>query len=81
MTHVADNVRLWQSASNGVLSMKWTGRVVAHVKDKKMFTKSLAENLKGRDHLKDVGVGGMIKLNRILEKQSWGNGLNSTGSG
>jgi len=31
-----------------------------------MHTKILSENLKGRDHLKDVGVDGKIRLKWIL---------------
>jgi len=33
-----------------------------------MFTKFLLENLKGRDHLEDLGVNGKIILEWILGK-------------
>jgi hypothetical protein len=31
-----------------------------------MHTKFWSDNLKGRDHLEDLGTGGMILLNRTL---------------
>jgi len=33
-----------------------------------MHKKSYSENLKGRDHSEDLGVGGRIILERMLEK-------------
>jgi hypothetical protein len=47
--------------------MRWTGQV-ARMGEKKMHTIFWLENLKGRDHLEEVGANRKIKLERILGK-------------
>jgi hypothetical protein len=42
------------------------GAFSTHRKRREMLTKFWSENLKGRDHLEDLGVGGRIILEGIL---------------
>jgi hypothetical protein len=46
-----------------------------------MDTKFLSGNLKGRDHLADLGADGKIILEWILGKYMGRRGLNASGSG
>jgi hypothetical protein len=46
--------------------MRWAGHVAQLGK---MLTKFWSENLKGRDHSEDIGVGGRIILEGVLEIQ------------
>jgi hypothetical protein len=46
-----------------------------------MHTKFWLENLKGIDHLEDIGVGGSIVLEWILGRHGGKDELNSCGSG
>jgi len=43
-----------------------------HGVGQEVYTKFLSENLKGRDHSEDPGVGGRIILEWILGKQGGG---------
>jgi hypothetical protein len=40
-----------------------------------------SENVKGRDHLENLGIGGRIILKLILNKRVQGCGLDSSGPG
>jgi hypothetical protein len=48
-------------------SMRWVGHV-AHMGEMRNAYKIWLENLKGRDHLEDLGVDGRIILEWILGK-------------
>jgi hypothetical protein len=48
--------------------VKWAGHV-ACIRRWEMSAKVKLENLKGRDHLEDLGVDGRILLNGIIRKQ------------
>jgi len=47
--------------------MRWTGHV-AHMGRQEMCTKSWLESLKGKDYSEDMGVGGRIILEWVLQK-------------
>jgi len=51
---------------------RWTGNL-AHVGQRGNMMEFWPENLKGNDHLENVGVEGRIRFDRILEK--WGGNL------
>jgi hypothetical protein len=50
-------------------------RHVARIRETKIHNGFCCENLKERGHMKDLGVGGRIILNCILQKQNGKIGL------
>jgi hypothetical protein len=56
------------SSPSGIRSMKLAGNVARMGVRMEVLTYFLLEDLKGRDHSEDVGVGGIIKLKRNLWK-------------
>jgi hypothetical protein len=50
--------------------MRWAEQVVRMVEIRNTY-KLLSENLKGRDHSEDLGVGGKILLQIVLREIRW----------
>jgi hypothetical protein len=59
---------LYTSANISRVIRRWAGHVVRMTETTNAY-KFWSENMKGRDHLEELGVNGRIKLERILKNR------------